>query len=57
MGGKAKSVYLSVVDRETHKTVFRRTFLDAKGCNEYLKNIKFLEDFPTDKFYYAKEIY
>ena len=57
MGGKAKSVYLSVIDLVTHKTVFRRTFLDAKGYNENLKDSKFLEAYPSDRFYYVKEIY
>jgi hypothetical protein len=57
MGGKAKSVYLSVVDLKTHKTIFRRVFHDAKGYNENLKDVTFQEQYPPAKFYYVKEVY
>jgi hypothetical protein len=57
MGGKAKSVYLSVVDLKTHKTVFRRTFHDAKGYNEYLKDPVLQDTWPSEKYYYVKETY
>jgi len=57
MGGKAKSVYFSIVELGTHKTVFTKVFFDAKGRNEFTKNPELRVTYPADKFYFVSETY
>jgi len=57
MGGKAKSVYLSVCPKGSHKSVLRKTFFDAKGYNGFIKTEEFKEKYPADKFDLIKEVY
>jgi len=57
MGGKAKSVYFSVVELGSHKTILRKVFFDAKACNEFMNNPELRVTYPEDKFYFLKETY
>lgn len=57
MAGKAKSVYLSVVMKKTHKTVFRKVFFDTRGYAEYIANSEFIAQYPEDAYYFVREIY
>lgn len=55
MAGKAKSVYVSIVEQSSHKTVERRTCFNAKGAKEYISTIT--EKYPKPEFYYVTETY
>ena len=57
MGGKAKSVYLTVVPTVELKAVFRKTFFDAKSLREYVATEEFKEKYPAEKFALIKETY
>lgn len=57
MAGKAKSVYLTVADKVTHKAVLNRVFLRMGDLNDFVKTEEFLEKYPADKFYIVKETY
>jgi len=56
MAGKAKSVYLTVTDKN-HKSVFHRVFFDAKAFNEYVKTDEFKAKWPTTEYIIVKETY
>lgn len=55
MAQKAKSLYVSIVDTKTHKTVINKVFLNAKSANEWI-TIQ-LETYKRPEYYYVKETY
>ena len=57
MSGKAKSVYVSIVDSSSHRNVLQRTFYIAAEANKFMKAIETLEKYPPGKFYIVKETY
>lgn len=57
MGGKAKSCYLTVAEKNTHKTVIRKTFFKMADLNEFVKTDEFKEKYPVEQFNIVKEIY
>ena len=57
MAGKATSIYLTVLPKGTHMSVFKKVFFEAKAYNEYVKSDEFKEKFPADQFDIVKEIY
>ena len=57
MGGKAKSIYLTILPKGSHVSVFKRVFFEAKAYNEYIKSDEFKTQWPADKFDIIKEVY
>lgn len=57
MAGTAKSIYLTVCPRGNHKSVFKRTFFNAKDYNDYVKTEEFKEKYPKEEFDIIKEVY
>ena len=57
MAGKTKSVYLTVADSKTHKTVFTKTFFSTSEYSKYIKEEDFTKKYPKPEFYYVKEVY
>jgi hypothetical protein len=57
MAGKAKSCYLTVTEKTTHKSVFHKVFFNAKAMNDYVKTEEFLEKYPPELYNYVKETY
>lgn len=57
MAGKAKSCYLSIVDRKTYKTVLNKMFFEAKSMNAFMKDPAILEKYPVETYQYIKETY
>lgn len=57
MAGKAKSCYLTVTEKTTHKSVFHKVFFNAKAMNEHVKTPEFLEKYPPELYNYVKETY
>lgn len=57
MSGKAKSIYLTVLPKGTHMSVFKKVFFDAKGYNTYVKSDEFKQKYPVEQFDIVKEIY
>lgn len=57
MAGKSKSCYLSIVELKTHKTVFRKTFFNAKDMNTFIKSDPKMAEYPLDVYYIVKETY
>ena len=57
MAGKAKSVYLTVTPKGQIQSVFRKTFFDAKGYNDYVRSEEFQAKWPADQFDVIKETY
>ena len=57
MGGKAKSIYLTILPKGSHVSVFKKMFFEAKSYNEYVKSEEFKTQWPTDKFDIVKEVY
>jgi hypothetical protein len=57
MAGKAKSCYLTVTVKSTHKSVFHKVFFNAKDLNDYVKTEEFLAKYPPSEFNYVKETY
>ena len=57
MAGKAKSVYLTVTPKRQIQSVFRKTFFDAKGYNDYVRSEEFKAKWPADQFDIIKETY
>lgn len=55
MAGKAKSVYLTVADSTTHKSVFHKVFFNANEFREYIKTEEFKEKYPEPQYYVVKE--
>ena len=57
MAGKATSVYLTVSDKVTHKTILHKVFFNMTGLNQFVATEEFIEKYPTEQFYITKEIY
>ena len=57
MAGKAKSCYLTVTVKGTHKTVLSKVFFNAKAMADYIKTPEFLAKYPPDVYNYVKETY
>jgi hypothetical protein len=57
MAGKATSVYLTVSDRATHKTVLHKQFFNMTGLNQFVGTDEFKEKYSTEVFYVTKETY
>ena len=57
MAGKAKSCYLTVTVRATHKSVFHKVFFNAKDLNDYIRSEAFLALYPPTEYNYVKETY
>ena len=57
MGGKAKSIYLTVCPKGNHISVLKKVFFEAKAYNEFVKDPKFIEQYPKEKFDIIKETY
>ena len=57
MAGKTKSVYLTVADSKTHKTIFTKTFFSSSEYSKYIKEEEFTKKYPKPEFYYVKEVY
>jgi hypothetical protein len=57
MAGKAKSCYLTVTVKATHKGVFHRVFFNAKSMNDYIKTPEFQAKYPATEYNYVKETY
>ena len=55
--GKAKSDYLTVMDRKTYKTVFSKVFFKMADLNEYIKTDEFKAKYPTEHYEITKETY
>jgi len=57
MAGKATSVYLTVSDKSTHKTILHKVFFNMNGLNEFVSTDEFKEKYPADTYYISKETY
>ena len=58
MGGKTKSIYLTIYPKGTHhRSSFKKVFFNAKDYNEYLKTEEFKNKWPSDQFDLIKEVY
>jgi len=57
MSGKAKSIYLTVLPKGKHMSVFKKVFFEAKSYNEYVKSETFKTQYPAAEFDIVKEIY
>ena len=57
MAGKATSIYLTVLPKGTHMSVFKKVFFVAKAYNEYIKSDEFKAKWPAEEFDIVKEIY
>ena len=57
MAGKAKSIYLTVLPKGSHMSVFKKVFFEAKSYNEYVKSEEFLEKYPAEVYSIIKETY
>jgi hypothetical protein len=57
MAGKAKSIYLTVLSKGKHMSVFKKVFFDAKSYNEYVKSDEFKAKWPAEEFDIVKETY
>jgi hypothetical protein len=57
MAGKAKSCYLTVANKKTHKTALNRVFLRMGDLNDFIKTEDFIKKYPSEEFYIVKETY
>lgn len=57
MAGKAKSIYLTILPKGQHMSVFKKVFFEAKSYNEYIKSEEFKTKYPSDQFDFVKETY
>ena len=57
MAGKAKSIYLTVLPKGEHMSVFKKVFFEAKTYNEYVKTEEFKAKWPAEEFDILKETY
>lgn len=55
MAMPAKTLYISIVEQATHKTVEMKQCLNAKIGNEWLKTMA--EKYPAPHYYIHKETY
>ena len=57
MAGKAKSIYLTILPKGSHMSVFKKMFFEAKSYNEYIKSVEFNTKWPAEQFDVVKETY
>lgn len=57
MSGKAKSVYLTICAKGSHKSLFKKVFFNAKDYNDYVKTEEFLAKWPKEEFEIIREVY
>ena len=57
MAGKAKSIYLTILPKGQHMSVFKKMFFNAKDYNEYVKAEDFKVKWPVEEFDIVKETY
>jgi hypothetical protein len=57
MAGKATSVYLTVSDKATHKTILHKQFFNMTGLNQFVATEEFKGLYPTETYYLTKETY
>jgi hypothetical protein len=57
MAGKAKSVYLTVLPKGSHISIFKKVFFEAKSYNNYVKSEEFKTQYPSADFDIVKEVY
>ena len=57
MAGKATSIYLTILPKGSHNSVFKKVFFEAKTYNEYTKTDEFKEKWPKEQFDIIKEVY
>lgn len=57
MASKAKSIYLTVCPKGSHKSVLKKVFFEAKAYNEYVKTPEFKAQYPVTEFDIVKEVY
>jgi len=57
MGGKSKSIYLTVLPKGSHVSTFKKVFFEAKSYNEYVKSDEFKIKYPVAEFDIVKETY
>jgi hypothetical protein len=57
MAGKAKSIYLTVCPKNSHMSVFKKVFFEAKSYNDYVKTEEFKLKYPIEEFDIVKETY
>ena len=57
MAGKATSVYLTVTEKTTHKTVFQKTFFNMTSLKDYVKTPEFKTLYPEEQYNIIKETY
>ena len=57
MAGKAKSCYLTVTPKASHKAVFHKMFFNMGDLNKFIATEEFQAKFPATEFLYVKEVY
>lgn len=57
MAGKSKSIYLTILNKGTLTTVFRKVFFEAKAYNEFVKTEEFTAKWPKEQYDFVKETY
>jgi hypothetical protein len=57
MAGKATSIYLTILPKGSHNSIFKKVFFEAKAYNEYVKSDEFKEKYPSAEFDFVKEVY
>lgn len=57
MAGKAKSIYLTVCPKNSHMSVFKKVFFEAKSYHDYVKTEEFKSKYPAEEFDIVKETY
>ena len=57
MAGKAKSIYLTILPKGKHMSVFKKVFFEAKSYNECVKTDEFKAKWPAEEFDIVKETY
>lgn len=57
MARKATSIHLTVTPKGDWKSVFQKTFFEAKAYNAYINSDEFKEQFPPELFAVIKEVY
>ena len=57
IAGKATSIYLTILPKGSHISVFKKVFFEAKSYNEYVKSEEFKAKWPKEQFDIIKEVY
>lgn len=55
MAAKATSVYVSIVESATHKTVIHQKFFNSGAANKFVTEQQ--EKYPKPQYYVVKETY